>query len=254
MKKTILIIILLGNSFILYCQDQLIFNDSSIIDCNILSIENNLIRYENNATLFTEIVLADTLKGYKFKNKMYVNSSERSDRLPETLIDQNTSNIYYRLSFFIPGLSIESRISKSLSVNAEVGTGYAQGRNNTDNYTELYIFYNRPEDSYHPFHLKPKADYTKLYPFIKLEIRQYYNLLRRQKKNRSIKNNSANYFSFYSLNYLDDLFFIGPTWGFQRNSKRFYFNMNLGGGIYYWKGGSEFQPLIDFKLGLILNR
>jgi hypothetical protein len=161
--------------------------------------------------------------------------------------------MYVRLSFFVPGLSFENRLLKSISINAELGTGLGIGRNIKDGYMELFMFSRKRvvegPDEWDP----PMEAYTSLYPFFKLELRKYYSLLRRQNHGRSTINNSANYFSLYSLAFWDDLYFVGPTWGLQRNKNRFYFNLNLGGGLYWWSEGSKIQALIDVKVGLLLN-
>ena len=253
MKLILIIILAFGSSLILFGQDQIILNDSVRINCRIITINANLIQYKNYKTLKTEVVFADTIKGYLYQGKTYINSHEVNKTLFKPYKDPNTENTFYRLSFLIPGFSIENRINKTLSINVELGTGYAQGRNIENGYYEIYIFYHKPTENIPPNGFVQKKNYTKLYPFIKLELRQFYNLLRRQNKYRSTKNNTANYFSLYSLIYLDDLYFVGPTWGVQRNKNRFYFNLNIGGGIYVSSGGSKIQPLLDFKLGLLLN-
>ena len=88
-----------------------------------------------------------------------------------------------------------------------------------------------------------------LYPELSIESKWYYNLDKRVKKNKNIKNNGAN---FYSLNikYSPNWFVISnydnievyntlsliPTWGFRRNfSKNFNyeFRIGLGYGVSY---------------------
>jgi hypothetical protein len=247
----------LGSPLLMVGQDQIILNDSSRIDCRIISIETNVIQFEDNnsATNTSEIksVLADTIKGYTYKGETYYNSQHRKKTLFATYEDPNTEDIYVRFSLLVPGFSFENRITQSISINAELGTGFATGWNVENGYKEIFLF-SRKRIVEGPAEWPPAIeDYTSLYPFLKLEIRKYYSLLRRQNHGRSTINNSANYFSLYSLAFWDDLYFVGPTWGLQRNKNRFYFNLNLGGGLYWWSEGSDIQLLLDVKVGVLLN-
>lgn len=229
-------------------------NDSISIDCRIISIDSKIIHFENHFTLKTETVFADTIKGFVYQGKTYSNSDKSKKLFFNSYLDPNTENAFIRLSFLIPGFSFENKITQSITINTEIGTGYAQGKNTSDGFNEVIIFYNNPENKRHLDLFYQYENYSTLYPFFKFEIRQFYNLLYRQNHSRSTQNYSANYFSLYSLVYLDDLYFIGPTWGLQRNRNKFFFNLNLGGGMYFSSKGNRFQPLIDFKLGILLNK
>ncbi|HSP86590.1 MAG TPA: hypothetical protein VLN45_00530 [Ignavibacteriaceae bacterium] len=204
------------------------------------------------------MVNADTIKGYVYQNKTYFNNPEKTSKISineknSHTNDPNKSNSFFRLSLLIPGLSLETRLTNSTSINVEIGTGFAIGQTTENGFSGLTIFYNKPSEIDYKNESYYRENYNRLYPFSKFEVRQYYNLLRRQNHYRNTKNNTASYFSLYSLIYLEDLYFIGPTWGMQRNVNRFYFNLNLGGGVYLWSDGSRMQPLIDLKFGLIIN-
>ncbi|RLD73516.1 MAG: hypothetical protein DRJ10_17745 [Bacteroidetes bacterium] len=254
MRNILIVIFIIVNSIHLLAQDRIIVNDTIIIDCRIISIESNLIQFENTKTMATNTILADTIKGYTYQGETYYNSNHREKVLFSEYEDPNTKDTYLRLSFFVPGFSFENRITQSISINAEVGTGFAFGISKENGYQvfsffrpSVFSFYNTNEG------YTPTENYFRLYPYVKFEARKYYSLLRRQNHGRSTINNSANYFSLYSLVYWDDLYFVGPTWGLQRNKNKFYFNLNLGGGIYWWSEGRKVNPLIDVKLGLLLN-
>ncbi len=193
----------------------------------------------------TKSVLADTIKDYTYKGETYYNGQLRKKTLFATYTDPNTEGTYIRFSLFVPGFSFENRIAQSISINAELGTGLGVGRITENAYMEIFMF-SRKRVVEGPEEWPGATDYTSLYPFFKLELRKYYSLHRRQYHGRATINNSANYFSLYTLAFWDD-------WGLQRNKNRFYFNLNLGGGLYLWSEGSKIQALIDVKVGVLLN-
>ncbi len=253
MRKLLISVCVLVCSSILYGQDQIIVNDSVRIDCKIIDVKYNRIKYENHRNLRIETIFADTIKGFIYNGKTYTNSTNKEIKLFESTQETNTNMNFYRLSFLFPGISVERKLNNSLSANAEFGTGYEQGFITRKCYNEIHIFHSVPLNM-DPFMNTYKGEYVALHPYLKLELRQFYNMKRRQNRNKSIRNNSADYFSLYSLLYFDDLRYIGPSWGFQRNKKRFYFNLNLGAGLYFWESDVRFDGLIDFRLGILLNK
>lgn len=103
-----------------------------------------------------------------------------------------------------------------------------------------------------------------LYPELSIEPKWYYNLDKRVRKNKNIKNNGAN---FYSLNiqYSPNWFVISnydnievyntlsiiPTWGFRRNFAEkfnYEFRIGLGYGVSY--RDSEY---LENKKGAIMD-
>ncbi|UPQ78603.1 hypothetical protein M0M57_13355 [Flavobacterium azooxidireducens] len=84
-----------------------------------------------------------------------------------------------------------------------------------------------------------------LAPVISLEPRWYYNIKKRETKNKNISNNSANFFTT-SISYHPDWFVVGkdnlqvfnqmsfiPKWGIRRNIANSNFNFETGIGIGY---------------------
>ena len=109
-----------------------------------------------------------------------------------------------------------------------------------------------------------------LYPELSVEPKWYYNLDKRIRKSKNIKNNGANFLSLniqYSPNWfeisnydnveINNTFSIIPTWGFRRNfAKNFNYEFRIGlgyGVILKWKGYIENEngTVIDlgFKIG-----
>jgi len=164
--------------------------------------------------------------------------------------------IYTRLSFLIPGISIEKGLSNNFSFFGELGTGYSKREYTTNgDFCFFNLFYNNSDNNEVGPFTKPFKE-NKFHPFFKAELRYYYILNYRQDMGKSIDNNSGNYFSFYNLYYfMDNSYFIGPTWGIQRNKNIFYFGLNLGGGVqFYGDAASKFSLLVDMKIGLLLSK
>ena len=88
-----------------------------------------------------------------------------------------------------------------------------------------------------------------LYPELSIETKWYYNLEKRVRNNKSIKNNGANFYSLnikYSPNWFEisnydnievyNTLSIIPTWGFRRNfleKFNYEFRIGLGYGVSY---------------------
>lgn len=96
-------------------------------------------------------------------------------------------------------------------------------------------------------------------PILLIEPRFYYNVIRRHKEDRFI-NNSASFFSissgliFDSFNLAESSakVFIIPKWGFRRAmGNHFIFETQIGGGIEFGHGSSQFIPGLDIKFGYI---
>lgn len=243
-------------SMAIYGQDQIYLNNSISLDCKIISIEENIINYEDGLTGQTKTLRADSLKGFLYEGKQYYFNEKRQKilKLKPSYEDPNTTDTYLRLSVFIPGFSFENRLGESLSINVEAGVGFIFGYSNNDLFTEVYILYYEPDNSGVNIHYTEKESYIHVYPYLKLELRKYYSLLWRQRKSRSTLYNSANYFSLYSLTFWDNLYVVGPTWGMQRNTNRFYFNINLGAGLYFWPGTLGVYPIVDYRIGIRIGK
>ena len=141
----------------------------------------------------------------------------------DELCERNTySN---RIAILIPGIMTEIKLSPKTTCVIEIGMGFALSK------------------SYFDYNIFSKIDY-----------RYYYNIEKRKKKHKITRKHSANFISFYSLILFGDLIALGPTWGFQRNFGRFYFNMNIGAGLYLYPYDRSFQGILDFSFGINLNK
>ena len=110
-------------------------------------------------------------------------------------------------------------------------------------------------------------DYKKqyfLYPVFNIEPKYYYNIDKRAKEGKNIKNNGANYLSV-SVSYIPDWFVISnykvgnvknrvrviPTFGIRRNfgdNFNYEFNAGVGYGYTFDKGKSNSYTAIDLGL------
>lgn len=96
-------------------------------------------------------------------------------------------------------------------------------------------------------------------PVLKLEPRVYYSVKRRFEIDR-FTNNSASFFSISSGVFLDSFsfrnntpnFLIVPKWGFRRAiGNHFIFETQIGGGIKFRHGSTQFMPGLDLKFGYV---
>lgn len=95
-------------------------------------------------------------------------------------------------------------------------------------------------------------------PIFLLEPRCYYNVNKRFNDKRFI-NNSASFFcvttSFHSAifhEYRRSYLSVIPKWGFRRAmGNHFLFETQIGGGIQFNHGSSEFIPGLDIKFGYV---
>ncbi len=142
--------------------------------------------------------------------------------------------------------SYEARLARRFTLNLEAGAGYS--------------FY------YGNSYFGEDFGYA-LAPFVAAENRYYYNLEKRERKGKSIRNNAANFLSA-TLRYdmvpvaYEDLYnnpriSLRPAWGFQRSiGRRFSFETLLGWSIRYDTQLKEWEhsPAVNFKLGYFLWR
>lgn len=107
-------------------------------------------------------------------------------------------------------------------------------------------------------------------PKISIEPRYYYNIDKRAKKGKNVKNNASNYLSLFinhrpnwfeipskeNIDVVPDLL-IAPTWGMKRNiSDNFNFELGLGLGYYrifykHNKNKSELGVNLSLRIGYI---
>jgi len=135
-----------------------------------------------------------------------------------------------------PGItySYEHALGKQFSINVEASVNWGWQYNNYSKSTTITFS-----------------------PIFQLEPRYYYNVNRRFNDKRFI-NNSASFFSISSgirlesFNETSSDFFIMPKWGFRRAmGKHFIFETQIGGGIKFDHGSSQFMPGLDIKFGYI---
>ncbi len=98
-------------------------------------------------------------------------------------------------------------------------------------------------------------------PAFSTEIRQYYNLKKRVRNDKSTLNNSGSFFSltagvkpkgFYSKNGTDELnFSFIPAWGMQRNlGKQINLDGRFGFGAAYENESKEWKGSINIRVGV----
>ncbi len=84
-------------------------------------------------------------------------------------------------------------------------------------------------------------------PYASLQLRYYYNLLRRKRLKKAIHKFSANYIALAApyitaTTYTDLISGIGPVWGMQRSfAKHGYWSFHIGPGLYRNTGDNPLQ-------------
>ena len=130
--------------------------------------------------------------------------------------------------------SYEHALGKQFSINLEAGMNLSWQTSN--NNTEIIFS-----------------------PVLKLEPRLYYSVKRRFEIDR-FTNNSASFFSISSGVFFDSFsfrnntpnLFLEPKWGFRRSiGNHFIFETQIGGGLKFRHGSSQFIPGLDLKFGYV---
>ncbi|MBA4409740.1 MAG: DUF3575 domain-containing protein [Bacteroidota bacterium] len=136
----------------------------------------------------------------------------------------------------IPGItySYEHDLGKQFTINMEAGTNWGwQSSNNS-------------------FKILAR-------PIFQVEPRIYYNVKKRYDRGHFL-NNSASFFSLssgftfgtFSSVYRSHAFIIAPKWGFRRAmGKHFIFEAQIGGGLWFNRNSSQFNPELDIKFGYV---
>lgn len=153
-----------------------------------------------------------------------------------------------RLKIINPGIAFEKSLGKTITLETGIGFGYNFSYPNLQESSEggvLYMFA----------------------PFVDIQGRKFYNLAKRERKDKSIEGNSGNFIAVRMLytgvaatsnfvNFSDHSFAIGPTWGLQRNYGKINFQTSVGPIIYFDPlGNSGWFPLnIELNLGINLNK
>ncbi|GAB3431745.1 hypothetical protein [Niabella aquatica] len=154
------------------------------------------------------------------------------------------------IQLFGVGANYEIPIASQTSINFEASVNYGFAMKDS-----RFSFYGTPIN-------EVSDDLTQVIaPAFSTEIRQYYNLKKRVRNNKSTLNNSGSFFSltggvkpkgFYSKNGTDELnFSFIPAWGMQRNvGKRINLDGRFGFGATYGNESKEWEGSINIRLGV----
>jgi hypothetical protein len=153
-----------------------------------------------------------------------------------------------RINFVNPGFDYEFPISKSSSIDLNVGIGVGGSYKNLTSIEPGYTIL--------------------LSPFYDMQIRNYYNLKKRAAQNKNTRYNSANFIgmrflgrgpaiarskSFYRTTEVD--YAIAPVWGIQRSFNRIHLLFDVGPYFYFdFKGNSGIVPIIELNIGYNLSK
>jgi hypothetical protein len=127
--------------------------------------------------------------------------------------------LVFRLNFFSPSFEVEGLISKNKTTNTVLGE-FRPGTYWTTEYEGG------------PLKLK-------IVPRLKAAYRIYYNVEKRQKKDKPTEKFAGNFLSIitdyaFRTEQTSQVLVFGPAWGLQRNwGGFFHFSMELGGGYVY---------------------
>jgi hypothetical protein len=160
-------------------------------------------------------------------------------------ISQTTNGLeknLFKINILSPGFSYEKALGESNTffIESSMGFGFSTRGNRT-----TYLFA----------------------PLLNSQYRMYYNLNKRQSKNRDISGNSGSYFALHGSYYFEpinskkeffslyDGFTAGGVWGFQKTYKS---GLNLGAnaGLGYNFSSNKVQellPILNFTLGWVIQ-
>ena len=153
----------------------------------------------------------------------------------------------FKVNILLPGISYEQKLTQLATLNLDL-------------YMDMLLL--SENDSY----VSGFTSYPT--PSFKLEIRSYYNLLKRAEKGLRTAQNSANYLAPVYMarwspteqgNRHEMIHQVGAVWGFQRNSPSGFsidFNMGLVHTINAEKNWnySPIQPVTQLRLGYWIGR
>lgn len=150
----------------------------------------------------------------------------------------------YKVNFYIPGFEYEYGIGKLNTLNFLITFGAAWVPENKNQKSAFFLS-----------------------PVLMIELRNYYNLMRRMKKNKNTKNNTGNFFALcitqqgrsliWNPGYISySVTYYGALWGFQRTWADRY-NITFGFGVDYFvneNGVVGFSPLLEYKTGFVFGK
>lgn len=156
--------------------------------------------------------------------------------------DKIATEKIWRVNFLNPGVELELPTGNYSTFSAGIGIGYNGGYPDLTTGGSGFIYI--------------------ISPFLDIQEKWFYNLNKRNKKNRTIANNSGNFISLRfvtrgnsiaeNVNRTSDFdFAFGPTWGIQRKyGKRFHLLFDVGPQYYFdTEGNGNIWPIM-FQLNL----
>ncbi|MDG1238750.1 MAG: hypothetical protein P8N69_07560 [Flavobacteriales bacterium] len=153
-------------------------------------------------------------------------------------IGVNKSILSIQTGYFGIWINHELKLHKKIALRTEIGTEYRL-----------------------KFAIKQSFDSLKNQVSIFLEPKYYFNLTKRESKNKNIKNNAGNYISLRTniniLNNLEtgEIYFhtLTPTYGKRRNiTSHFNLELSFGYGISYSNSLITLEAMPSFKVGYSL--
>lgn len=153
-------------------------------------------------------------------------------------------NNLFKINILSPGITYEMRLGKNTTLcnDLNLSLGFSYNSNSGSNLLST--------------------------PYIREQYRYYYNIEKRNSKDKNIKNNSANFIALNGSYYLKpignseyvsvyDGFTVAPIWGLQRTYESG-INIGLIAGPGYNFGTNErtagFVPVINFTLGWVIGK
>lgn len=163
-----------------------------------------------------------------------------------TINSQEINNVStekgWRVNFLNPSIELELPTGKYSTFSSALGIGYSGGYPDLTSGDDGFVYI--------------------IAPFLDLQQKWFYNLEKRNRKDKVIENNSGNFISIRLItrgNSITDNvtrtsnfdFAIGPTWGIQRKYGNFHLLFDVGPQYYFdTEGNGNIWPLmIQINLG-----
>jgi len=158
----------------------------------------------------------------------------------------NTVKVW-RVNFLNPAIELELPTGNKSTFSSAIGVGYGGGYPDLTYGDNGFIYI--------------------IAPFLDLQQKWFYNLEKRNRKSKTIENNSGNYVSARLITRGNSIadnvsrtsnfdFAFGPTWGIQRKYGQFHLLFDVGPQYYFdTEGNGNIWPLmIQLNLGFDLKK